>query len=520
MSETTNGLPPCAGGAAQGKLTTNSTDGRCPLFHVNDIDENAEEKWLVTGLLPERGRAIFAGPPKVGKTWLLTDLAVALASGQPFLGFDVPAPVSVLYVLAEGSKVRWKKRLSALTAGRGANTVLPIHVMPTDGVRLLDEENAPLLASRVRESGSSVVILDPLAMLSSADENKASEVAPMLQRLDALIADTGASVVLVHHLRKPSNDRASSLHDLRGSGVFRAWPDLIVGIDKRASVGEDVTLRLVVEGRDIELVEPIEIRRAHKPGDDGAASWKHEVIRDPSTMPKEEGYDRAADRVLAALAEATAAGQIIRKPTALVAYAKMNKKAGLAAAKKLLATGKIIDDPVAGLRIASPVSGSGFSQEGENPEPAMTRPEGGSTSPKPDGNRVKPEPRDAAPAPALKAVPAVHSPAPPSSPAPADASPRTSSDVLPEELIGFSEEVQQHFLEERKQLAGTVLVPAATREALKATLDWLYAEKLYEGHRVMAYAQTWERAREMLSKDKALITRILAQQEVLKRRAS
>ena len=37
-------------------------------------------RFVVDGLLP-RGLHIFAGPPKVGKSWLLLQLALAVASG-------------------------------------------------------------------------------------------------------------------------------------------------------------------------------------------------------------------------------------------------------------------------------------------------------------------------------------------------------------------------------------------------------------------------------------------------------
>ena len=42
-------------------------------------------RFVVDGLLP-RGLHVFAGAPKVGKSWLLLQLALAVASGTPLWG--------------------------------------------------------------------------------------------------------------------------------------------------------------------------------------------------------------------------------------------------------------------------------------------------------------------------------------------------------------------------------------------------------------------------------------------------
>jgi RecA-family ATPase len=44
-------------------------------------------RYVVDGLLP-RGLHVFAGPPKVGKSWLLLQLSLAVASGTSFWGLD------------------------------------------------------------------------------------------------------------------------------------------------------------------------------------------------------------------------------------------------------------------------------------------------------------------------------------------------------------------------------------------------------------------------------------------------
>jgi hypothetical protein len=39
-------------------------------------------RWLVDGLLGSEGVAVIGGDPKLGKSWLVSHLAVAVASGE------------------------------------------------------------------------------------------------------------------------------------------------------------------------------------------------------------------------------------------------------------------------------------------------------------------------------------------------------------------------------------------------------------------------------------------------------
>ncbi|MCH8167158.1 MAG: AAA family ATPase [Proteobacteria bacterium] len=52
--------------------------------------------WVVPDILPE-GLTIFAGKPKVGKSWLALDMALAVAGGGSVLGREcLPGPVLYL----------------------------------------------------------------------------------------------------------------------------------------------------------------------------------------------------------------------------------------------------------------------------------------------------------------------------------------------------------------------------------------------------------------------------------------
>ncbi|HEY1160554.1 MAG TPA: AAA family ATPase, partial [Terracidiphilus sp.] len=48
--------------------------------------------WIEPGLLPPQGILFVGGEPKVGKSLLVANLALALAAGKDRSGFTIPAP--------------------------------------------------------------------------------------------------------------------------------------------------------------------------------------------------------------------------------------------------------------------------------------------------------------------------------------------------------------------------------------------------------------------------------------------
>jgi hypothetical protein len=74
-----------------------------------------EPKWAVQGIFPE-GLSLLAGKPKLGKSWLALNIAVAVASGGVALGSIQVEGGEVLYLALEDTKRRLKDRLAILAA--------------------------------------------------------------------------------------------------------------------------------------------------------------------------------------------------------------------------------------------------------------------------------------------------------------------------------------------------------------------------------------------------------------------
>src|SRR5215471_7018251 len=68
---------------------------------------------ILPKLIPE-GVTILAGKPKIGKSWFMLDVCVAVAGDRFVLGDKKPMPGDVLYLALEDNQRRLKKRMDKL----------------------------------------------------------------------------------------------------------------------------------------------------------------------------------------------------------------------------------------------------------------------------------------------------------------------------------------------------------------------------------------------------------------------
>src|ERR1019366_9098015 len=91
-------------------------------------------EWLIEGILEPTGRLILSGAPGSGKTWLLESLAIAVASGSPWLGHFAVKQGTVLLVDQENSLAVVRRRLRSLSADSAA----PLYIASTRSLRVDD----------------------------------------------------------------------------------------------------------------------------------------------------------------------------------------------------------------------------------------------------------------------------------------------------------------------------------------------------------------------------------------------
>jgi hypothetical protein len=206
--------------------------------------EPADPPPMLAPGIPEVGVTVVAGSPKVGKT--LWAGQMALESGRP-----------ALLVIEEGSLAGIAYRLRRQADELGIARPL-VEVLHRKRIRLDERRSVAMLRSYVETTRPALVIVDPLNRLHSADENRPTQMTPVMDALAEIAYDCACAVLAIHHLAKPSAERRGDIWDrFRGASSIRSGTDANLVLD-----GTGDRIRLVGEFRDAEpLTEWLELDR-------------------------------------------------------------------------------------------------------------------------------------------------------------------------------------------------------------------------------------------------------------------
>src|SRR2546427_7755827 len=177
------------------------------------------------GLLPASGILFVGGEPKVGKSILVANLALALASGSSRAGFHVPAARRVLICQFELPAAQFARRLAPMRSpiGEAADSNLFIDTEAA-GHLLSAPRGLDHFLRAIRTAKADVVVLDPLYSTHDQDENDTRAMAALCQTLLRLRDASGAALIVVHHVRK-SVGRHEIGSAFRGSSALHAVGD-------------------------------------------------------------------------------------------------------------------------------------------------------------------------------------------------------------------------------------------------------------------------------------------------------
>jgi hypothetical protein len=188
---------------------------------VSDADLETVGVPLIKNLLSSASKAALFAVSRAGKTFLLINMAFAIALGRLFMGRQTTRG-AVLIVPLEG-RTGLKKRLLAAKQVYGDPGKI-IGIMEGTGTLGPAPTSAGFVASIIaaaqqleKESGHPVVliIIDTLAVaLGGQNENDAWTMAAVLAQMDRITAATGATVLLIHHPNKKNPK------EMRGSGAL------------------------------------------------------------------------------------------------------------------------------------------------------------------------------------------------------------------------------------------------------------------------------------------------------------
>ena len=197
---------------------------------------------LIDGLL-QRGTYIFAGSPKVGKSFMMAQLAYHISTGTPLWGYKVRKS-TVLYFALEDDYPRLQKRLFQMFGAEKTDNLY----FATQCKTLNEGLDEQIKGFMQEHPDTGLIIIDTLKRVrevGGADYSYTSDY-DVVARLKALADSYKVSMLIVHHTRKQKSedifDMISGTNGLLGA----ADGGFILRKEKRTS--NSATLE--VSGRD------------------------------------------------------------------------------------------------------------------------------------------------------------------------------------------------------------------------------------------------------------------------------
>lgn len=202
-------------------------------------------KFCVETLLPQ-GICMLGGAPKIGKSWLVLDLCIRIAKGEPIWSLPTKKGTT-LYLRLEDPLRRVQERLNMLTDDVPPNAYFAI------AAGTLADGLCEQIRKFVSEHPDTVLVaIDTFQIvrtgcIDTSYANDYGEVRQMKQLADEL----NISILLVHHLRKQGD--SDPLNKLSGTTGISGAVDAVFVLDKSKRNAQGATL--ICTGRDIEYRE-------------------------------------------------------------------------------------------------------------------------------------------------------------------------------------------------------------------------------------------------------------------------
>ena len=223
------------------RITENfDQDAFIPLSELNRMDIKHKEP-LIDGFLYE-GLYLFAGPPKVGKSFFSAGAAFHVSTGESMWGFNVKK-AGVVYLALEDTYERIKSRYNRMFGNE-----LPGNLFIRNHIENIDNGLLEILREFIEKHPDiKLIIIDTLQKIKGAKSGYEKDY-EIMGTLKEFADKYGLCMLLIHHLRKQGSDdifnRVTGSTGLTGAvdGTY-----VMVKTDREAQKAQ-----IYMTGRDIE----------------------------------------------------------------------------------------------------------------------------------------------------------------------------------------------------------------------------------------------------------------------------
>lgn len=232
--------------------------------------------WTVKNFWMKRSHGIVAGEPKSFKSTLVMDMALSIASGEPFLGkHPVHEPGPVLYIQNENAHWIMKDRFEKMLVNKGLvgkihrsqdklrvefPPEIPFYMINQQSFMLSNPEHQEYLEETIKSMKPQLVVLDPLYLMFDGDVASAGDLFPVLQWLLYLKNEYNCGICVIHHYNKNGESKRGGQRML-GSTTLHGWIESAWYLSSIPSEeGEDAEVTMEREFRGAGLHQKIDLR--------------------------------------------------------------------------------------------------------------------------------------------------------------------------------------------------------------------------------------------------------------------
>lgn len=236
------------------QATTGTTYAPQLMTSSEFAEADFRQEYLIRHVLVAAQPCIVGGPKKALKTGILTDLAISLGTGTPFLShesFEVPNQVRVLFLSGESGGFKIRASAQAAVEQRGRNLKDADILWGFELPQLANRAHLDDIAELIEKREIHVLIIDPayLCLLAGGQSINAADVFAMgslLRDVGRIGEQTGCTLILAHHTKKKHPKerlQSTDLDDLSMSG-FAEWARQWLLLGRRSPYQSDGTHEL------------------------------------------------------------------------------------------------------------------------------------------------------------------------------------------------------------------------------------------------------------------------------------
>ena len=207
-------------------------------------EADSPEEPIVRGLFDAGDRVTIVGQSKARKSFFALQMAVSIATGGEFLGFDAEQRRVLLYngeIRAAPYKKRLRRMVEQMRVDPGSLADLRI-VNAADDSASATFETIRAEASRI---GAQVVIADPAYLLIDGDESDQHAVKAAVRAMK-LFSSAGITLVMVYHAAKGFIGDRQVIDRVSGSAIFGRDASTMITMCEHADTPDCVVVQTVV----------------------------------------------------------------------------------------------------------------------------------------------------------------------------------------------------------------------------------------------------------------------------------